>query len=515
MSRAFISRQPLDFQFCCLAFLIIHGLAITAQAIPFPQVQPVSPAVPSNNSESANPLGSTVINAGTTYKVVCIYPIEGQYGLLPRLLFYALLVFAMIVRTHPWLVAGALAAAMTYAGSAAIHGLVLSQKESSYDYNASAILTILGSSCLIAAPLLSWSSTLRRFKSRPVFLYWLILVSAGFYRQVITALLAEKSMTPVPIDCVSSHTPLESAFLDENFFRSNNCSNPCSYLNDPPVFRHPTGSLPLLYLVSPYTSGVIKFWICFTSLTFPQSLHVLFAGRRAPGHTRNFLFRKLMGPEGEIFTDMRLFGCRLWYLRAALSTLVSLLFYFVVVALTLLCIPALITYTVMEEIALSLLPVSENFSAVGQWAPWTSTGLALFAAVIVRYHDHWISSSRDLIRRSLRLFKAKENMQESANPDPSTPKHGPTTVTWSSTLTIVAPQSCSHRDSLPLRPAVYFSQLLSKVFKPVINGLHRSSRHARNEFDDFVAWFQNPVERSKLSEHELATQRIEGGEKDG
>lgn len=60
-------------------------------------------------------------------QVDCIYPISGQYGFLPRLLYYCLLLFAVLNRKQVWLIAGALASALTYSGTAAIHAFVIAK----------------------------------------------------------------------------------------------------------------------------------------------------------------------------------------------------------------------------------------------------------------------------------------------------------------------------------------------------------------------------------------------------
>ncbi|KAI4152438.1 MAG: hypothetical protein L6R39_001814 [Caloplaca ligustica] len=43
-----------------------------------------------------------------SYTVLCTYPISGQYGFPNRLLFYLLMIFALVVRKHSWLAAAAL-----------------------------------------------------------------------------------------------------------------------------------------------------------------------------------------------------------------------------------------------------------------------------------------------------------------------------------------------------------------------------------------------------------------------
>lgn len=56
--------------------------------------------------------------------VVCEWPISGMYSQLQRILFYVLLVFALVWRHHEWLIAGALAYATTYSGAAAVQAWV-------------------------------------------------------------------------------------------------------------------------------------------------------------------------------------------------------------------------------------------------------------------------------------------------------------------------------------------------------------------------------------------------------
>lgn len=59
-----------------------------------------------------------------TLPVTCEWPISGQYSRLNRVLYYVLLVFALVAHHHEWLVAGALASATIYSGCAAVQALV-------------------------------------------------------------------------------------------------------------------------------------------------------------------------------------------------------------------------------------------------------------------------------------------------------------------------------------------------------------------------------------------------------
>lgn len=60
-----------------------------------------------------------------TASVSCTSAISGQYGFLPRLLYYLLLVFAVILRHRTWLATAAVATAMSYASTAAVHIFIL------------------------------------------------------------------------------------------------------------------------------------------------------------------------------------------------------------------------------------------------------------------------------------------------------------------------------------------------------------------------------------------------------
>jgi len=57
--------------------------------------------------------------------VECVYPMSGQYGRAPRVLYYVLILFVIGFRRQDWLAAGAAAFCLTYGGSAAIHALLL------------------------------------------------------------------------------------------------------------------------------------------------------------------------------------------------------------------------------------------------------------------------------------------------------------------------------------------------------------------------------------------------------
>ena len=124
------------------------------------------------------------------FPVVCEWPISGMYCRLQRILFYCLLIFALIWRRHEWLIAGALAYATTFSGAAAIQamvqfGVVNKYHDSAGDNDNEAILGILSASLLMAVPLINWSRTIRRLQARPILIYWVIIIFVGYILVVV------------------------------------------------------------------------------------------------------------------------------------------------------------------------------------------------------------------------------------------------------------------------------------------------------------------------------------------
>ena len=81
--------------------------------------------------------------------ILCVYPISGAYGLLPRLLYYVTLALAIFGRNQEWLVIGALASALTYSGTSAVHMMSLcSSRKDVFDLDISGAWAVLTTGAL-------------------------------------------------------------------------------------------------------------------------------------------------------------------------------------------------------------------------------------------------------------------------------------------------------------------------------------------------------------------------------
>ncbi len=157
----------------------------------------------------------------TAYQdVECVYPMSGQYGRAPRGLYYALLVFVIVLRRQDWLTAGAAAACLTYGGSAAIHALILApmlslgttavtsgfvQLSNSTlvkveaalvtDLDSDATLAIVGAGFLIVMPMAIWSGNFRHSGAIPILVMWILLMFIGMVCCIIVLYAVDGSST--------------------------------------------------------------------------------------------------------------------------------------------------------------------------------------------------------------------------------------------------------------------------------------------------------------------------------
>ena len=113
-------------------------------------------------------------------EINCVYAISGLYGMLPRLLYYVTLAFAIFGRTREWLIIGALVSALTYAGGAAIHMMALvTSKAGVYDLDVPAAWAVLSTGALGYIGMIHWSTTLRNSNARIIMVCWGVLVGVS------------------------------------------------------------------------------------------------------------------------------------------------------------------------------------------------------------------------------------------------------------------------------------------------------------------------------------------------
>ncbi|KAF7115505.1 hypothetical protein CNMCM5793_002463 [Aspergillus hiratsukae] len=343
-------------------------------------------------------------------RIECVYPISGQYALLQRVLYYTLLLFSIVSRKSPWLVAGALSAAMTYAGSAAVHATILAgiSRNSLLDLDCLGIFAVVSVGSLVVTVFFHGSELLRESPARPVFQYWGLLMVVGTICAVVAMLRdypSEERCTSVLSDATNTTEPIlltSTAQLGRMPF---NCTYTC--FNTRQAFRDPSdirvlragtvssqrfrvlaasmclsiflGAVVSLYrlLVTPryYTKDELERILRSANQTLAKS-DLLPKQRRYAKQMRLMAEEKLAGGQKHrprLMTDVLSIAC--------------------------------VVVVVLNEVFIHIgkeIPASEPPYAVGQWGPWVAVIMALAGSAIVEYHrPAWRERQRILKREGV------------------------------------------------------------------------------------------------------------------
>ena len=190
-----------------------------------------------------------------SYEQECIYPISGQYGFLPRLIYYLLLIFSLILRKHFWLSTAALGAAMTYAATASVHAFALLLRYRYHtptlknfdwiylppkelgDIDLQAIFPILVAGSIMLTPILNFSTTVREHEAHSVIIFWGVLV---FCAMVPTFVIVIKGVIPSIIlsqlstctldankGCTFENLAVNNSGVSLNLYNKCNCTDTC------------------------------------------------------------------------------------------------------------------------------------------------------------------------------------------------------------------------------------------------------------------------------------------------
>jgi hypothetical protein len=159
---------PYAFSNCPLRFSM-HGRALLALAIMY-------------FSDNFLPLPNITSPAGPA-AMTCVYTVSGQYGLLPRVLYYALLIFTVFTHKYIWLAAGAAASAMTFSGSAAIHAIILvalpRSSTSAIDLDVFGTYAASATGLIFIVTTMTFSKSLKKLAGRVLIRVWGALMFVG------------------------------------------------------------------------------------------------------------------------------------------------------------------------------------------------------------------------------------------------------------------------------------------------------------------------------------------------
>ncbi|KAL2848198.1 hypothetical protein BJX68DRAFT_267645 [Aspergillus pseudodeflectus] len=361
-------------------------------------------------------------------QVECIYPISGQYALLQRILYYALLAFSVVSQGSPWLVAGALGTAMTFAASAALHATILAgtSDNSLLDLDCLGTFALVSVGSLAATVFFDYSTLLRESPARPVFRYWAVIMIVGTICSVITLWREYPSEEPCYSDQTLNGTEIDPVLLTSPAqlgLVPFNCTYAC--FDKRQAFRAPSDILVVPAGTVSQARSRLLLTSTFVALffgTLVSAYRLINLHRYYTGFELNSAVQSSRGRQGDGFAFGK-YGRAQQHtetiLRQALHTgqkryragwVTHLLAVLSVVVL------------ILNEVFINAgtdIPSAEESYAVGQWGPWVAVIMALAGSAIVEYHRPRCEERQAVLLQDVGVFReGRRGLAESRSPSP-------------------------------------------------------------------------------------------------
>ncbi|KAL3475446.1 hypothetical protein BJX99DRAFT_259393 [Aspergillus californicus] len=342
-------------------------------------------------------------------RVECIYQISGQYALLQRILYYALLLFAVIGKECSWLVAGALGAAMTFAASAALHVIILAgiSSDSILDLDSLGVFAIVSVGALIATVFFDYSQLLRESPARPVFRYWALVMIVGTVCSVI-ALWRDYPSEDACVSLPGSHgteTGTEPVLLTSTAqlgLARFNCTYACFerrqlFRTPGQILAVPAGTVSTarnkLLLASTFLTLIFGTLVSAYRLINTHRFHTKYELHQAQQTSRDILNSNILSGKYrraerhiEESTRRQLSEGQQPYQAGWVTNLLSVV-----------CVVVLVLNEIFIHTGIAI-PTGEESFAVGQWGPWVAVIMALAGSAIVEYHRPEYEKRQKILR---------------------------------------------------------------------------------------------------------------------
>ena len=349
-----------------------------------------------------------------SYEQKCIYAISGQYGFLPRLIYYLLLIFSLILRKQFWLSTAALGTAMTYAATASVHAFALLLRYRYHtptlknldwiylppkelgDIDLQAIFPILVAGSIMLTPILLFSTTVREHEAHSVIIFWGVLV---YCAMVPTFAIVIKGVVPSVIlsqlstcaldvakGCTFENLSVTNNGVSLNLYNRCNCTDTCGKFScsisqgsradlnlgafDLPhtPLRHNQGASALLIsdTIDILTGSKLVIGLFVANSMFllwitGQGILGLIQNQWDQVTVRNWAFRTFAGSTPK--RDRTTFGSKLRYY---FGKTVAGYYFLIVIAVAFICPFVFVSSVIINEIITWSWPVSESEDAVGQ-----------------------------------------------------------------------------------------------------------------------------------------------------
>ncbi|KAF2750116.1 hypothetical protein M011DRAFT_492413 [Sporormia fimetaria CBS 119925] len=327
---------------------------------------------------SSPPTDGGAGDAEAVIRVVCAWPVSGQYGPGSRILYYVLVAACIQGRRYLWLRNTCLAIALVFPAVAALHALVLTavHVNGAVDMDVYGALQFCTIGILAAPTTVRLSKTYQNAPGRNTIFLWTALVVAGLLSLVVEFYRAN----PIPCSYDDSGNPLPHAIKDFPF-KNAHCSLQCSDETGP--FSPMRGGAASNIYVIP-APDMLKFntaLVLAAACCIPAILSVAFTWiqilennwTRRIGHVE-------ADPDDKLITGTN--GATIGTMKQVAEQARKRQNY-IEVPLFVCAVLALVVFGELNFFSTQVRYETEPMASIGQWAPIAGTALAGFSSVYV------------------------------------------------------------------------------------------------------------------------------------
>ncbi|THW47798.1 hypothetical protein D6C97_05031 [Aureobasidium pullulans] len=323
---------------------------------------PISPSFPIGELLSRNITAAN--GTGPGLRVVCAWPVSGQYGPGSRVLYYVLVVLCVFGKKTDWIKNACLAAVLLFPAVAALHGITLAAL-----HNDNAVdMDIYGAFQLCSLGILAAPATVKNSRTyfldpgRNIIFLWTGLILSG-----LLSLAVEFFRTKTRI----CHSDVAGPLTIANLNRGNTCGLTCNEQDGPfsPMRKDAASNIFVIPAPSRLTFGTVTL-LC-AACCIPAILSLISMWNKI----LEINWKSRSGAEAEKDPEERRVKDINNLIKRFLNVIEAPLFGVAVVVILILGEINLFSPQVRYQ--------TEPIQSIGQWAPIVGTGLAVMGSLIV------------------------------------------------------------------------------------------------------------------------------------
>ena len=305
-------------------------------------------------------------------QVSCVYPLSGQYGLLPRLLFYSSLVLTVTIRRSNWLVVGAFASAMTFSATAFVHIIIIFAthwgRPPILDLDVLGIYLMSKVSVSMYPSMIVFQSGRENGMGELLVGWWYVImfITSWVAANILSGASGPPQGSNAEVACFLPDKTLLTSLAQLSGGLNLECTYDC-FLKGGSILKAQSAATVVWGTPSQDKGGTVGGHIsnafCATMLVLGVALPTLHSKKMLPNRLQQAIAQHPAGSESE------------QGLYAIMTPIVYI------------CLISVVPWLIMIEYSIRNVPIEEDFSAIGQWAPWATGAFGTIGAFLYQHGD--------------------------------------------------------------------------------------------------------------------------------